>query len=372
MPIKTRRLLLAGGGTGGHIFAAQAIAEEFLETPGSEVLFVGAKRGLESRIIPQKGLPLKLLYIGPLKGGSVFSKIFYLLQVPVAFIQSFFILLSFRPGYVVGVGGYAGGPVVLLARIMSFFTKTKVGILEQNSVPGLTNRILSKFAKRIYLNFEDSFSHFDFDKCLWVGNPVRKDLIQNENPSETPPKKKLLVFGGSQGAQGLNQLVIFSLGAYEPLRQSLIDGKWELVHQTGPRLLEQCLQEYKKLDLLQCRNISLMPFIDDMTEAYKGADLVVSRAGASTLAELAIVKKPSILVPLPTAADGHQEKNARVLEKDGAALLWLQGEKDPEETGKLLYDLLFDDKRLTEMSEKVAHFAKPNAAKAIVSDLLGI
>jgi UDP-N-acetylglucosamine--N-acetylmuramyl-(pentapeptide) pyrophosphoryl-undecaprenol N-acetylglucosamine transferase len=375
---RPKKLLLAGGGTGGHIFAAQAIAESFEENLKGEALFVGSRRGLEAKILPRKNLPYSLLLIGPLKGGGFFRKTLSLLQIPVAFLQAFWILLSFRPDAVIGVGGYAGGPVVLLARLLKrVLGIKKIAILEQNSIPGFTNLLLSKFSERIYLHFAETQAYFKFpERCVRVGNPLRSDLIDAFNKQENKVKEKperkaqrLLIFGGSQGALGLNRLFLEVLRESERLKSKLHEGEIEIVHQSGPKLLEDVLQAYEKLNLDDCSNLKVIPFIDDMVVAYKSADLVIARAGASTLSELTLCGVPAIVVPLPSAADDHQKKNAQVLERKGALRIWPQKEIKAKKAGEELEALLQNKEELMRMSSAMKALGEPQAAQKIVEDL---
>ncbi|MCK5912292.1 MAG: undecaprenyldiphospho-muramoylpentapeptide beta-N-acetylglucosaminyltransferase, partial [Desulfuromusa sp.] len=291
------RLLLAGGGTGGHLFPAVALAQLLLkQDENSAVQFVGTERGLEQRLLPKLGLPLATVDMVGVVGRGWRGKMELLPKLIKSLGQAKKILTDFRPDLVVGVGGYASVPVLLMAKM----TGIPYLIHEQNAIPGLSNRLLGKWAKSICVSFTDSGSGFDRSKILVTGNPLRQGL--NTVPAEIPLPGKLLVFGGSRGARAINQVVVEML----PLMADWTT-KPEILHQTGDADFSQVQQAYRDggFDPQQ-----VVPFIDDMTSAYAEASLVVCRAGATTLAELTACRRPAILIPFPHAAGDHQTANA--------------------------------------------------------------
>jgi len=352
------RLLIAGGGTGGHLFPGVAVAEEFRARHAqAEVLFVGTERGIESRILPELGWRLEKIKVSGLKTVGLLGAVRGAFRIPGALWQSRHLIKSFSPDVVIGVGGYASGPVVLAARLMGIPT----AILEQNSVPGLTNRILGKFAKRIFLSFAHSQSFFRAAKSELVGNPIRRQILaglQSQKPpdSDSQTPLRIFIFGGSQGAVSVNQMCCQAAKMLSEEEIAL-----RIVHQTGTANVEatQALYAEAKVDA-DCR-----AFIDDMAAEYAQADIIVSRAGATTIAELAIAGVPAILIPYPYAAGNHQELNAAEMVEAGAAHMLLQGEGADKRLAELVRELRAPDLR-EKMATAMRRFARPNAAENIV------
>jgi UDP-N-acetylglucosamine--N-acetylmuramyl-(pentapeptide) pyrophosphoryl-undecaprenol N-acetylglucosamine transferase len=335
------KLIIAGGGTGGHVSAGIAIAQELKEkNKDASILFVGAKSGLEEIMVPKAGFPLILLKVGKLKGLSFFQKLNTLIRIPIPIFISIGIILKFKPNAVIGVGGYVSGPFVFSAFICKIFLRIRTAILEQNVVPGLTNKILSRFVNYIFLAFPDAKRFFDANKSVISGNPIRKNLRPLPPSSHNP--FTVFVFGGSQGATGINNLVIDSL----PL---LNDLNIDWIHQTGEKDFERVLNVYKKLNKNSYR---VEKFIHDMLSAYEKASIVICRSGASTLSELARVGRASILIPYPQAADDHQLKNAKSFCEHTSAILINQNEA----TGNLLAEkirfLYFNPEKIFEIEKK--------------------
>jgi UDP-N-acetylglucosamine--N-acetylmuramyl-(pentapeptide) pyrophosphoryl-undecaprenol N-acetylglucosamine transferase len=353
------RLLIAGGGTGGHLYPGMAVAEEVVRR-GGQVLFVGTARGLEARAVPAAGYALELLEVSGLKRVGLMAVLRGLLRLPKAFFRSLSILRHFRPDVVLGVGGYASGPVVLVAALWGYPT----AIQEQNSVPGITNRILSRLVRVVMVAFDEARRFFPARKTETIGNPVRSKLVTtlaagSPDPNAAP---RILVVGGSQGARAVNDLV---LAAVEVLAR---DGSLPaLVHQTGPGDLDQCNERYRALGLAD--RIDVRPFIDEMAAEYHRASLVIARAGALTLAELAIAGRPAILIPLPTATDDHQSKNAARFAQTGAAIVLNQRTFTGAELAQLLSDLLADPGRRHAMAAAMRSLARPKAAADVVDRL---
>ncbi len=304
------RLLVAGGGTGGHVFPGLALAEEVVTRhPGNDAIFVGTARGLEAQVVPAAGFPIEFIEVRGLKGKGLAVALGNLLLLPRAFLQSLRILRRWRPDVVVGVGGYASGPLVLAAWVSGIPT----AVQEQNAVAGLTNRLLGRIVKAAFTAFPETAACFPKGKAVQLGNPIRRQLLEHfMRPSEGERLPGLLVFGGSQGAHALNMRVVETLPHLADLR-----GKLRIVHQTGRRDREAVEKGYRAVGF----EAEVLEFIEDMSAAYAAADLVVCRAGATTLAELTVCRKPSILVPFAAAADNHQFINATSLVNAGAAVM---------------------------------------------------
>jgi len=354
------RLLIAGGGTGGHLFPGVAIAEALrAREPDAEVLFVGTQRGIEARVLEGLGWQLATIEVSGLKTVGLFGALKGLVRVPRALWQSRRIIKRFAPDAVVGVGGYASGPAVLAAWLM----RKRTSILEQNSIPGLTNKILGKFVRAVFIAFDETRRFFKANKVIMTGTPIRAQIrtrIAAVTDDEAPPPGdalRLFVFGGSQGAVAVNEVVVDAL--------VLLAGRGthiEVVHQCGQRDLERTRQRYEQAGIeADCR-----AFIDDMAREYHRADLVVARSGAATVAELAAAGVPAILIPFPTAADNHQEINARELAERGAALMLRQAELDGTKLSEQLTKLMEDPGALERMRSGMKTLARPDAADAIV------
>ena len=357
-PLK-KKLIVSGGGTGGHIYAGIAIIQEFKSRfPAGEVLFVGARGGIEERLVPRENIQLQTLALGSLKNVSLLRKLVSLFKVPLALLASARILLSFKPDAVIGVGGYASGPVVLMAKLLSPFLHAHTAVLEQNAVSGFTNRILGKCVDTVFTAFPGIENQFPGKNVVMSGNPIRGTF------SRAPVKGAssslcVFIFGGSQGALGMNTLVINSLDFLKDLPI-----KW--IHQTGEVDYQRVKSKYESLGL----DASVEKFIYTMKEAYGEADLVIARAGASTLAEIAAVERPIFLVPLPTAADNHQEVNGRLFEVKGAARVFLQNKTSPEEFAKEVRALLLDRTAQEKFRLNLRAFHRPDCTKVIVNSLV--
>jgi len=353
------RLLIAGGGTGGHLFPGVAVAEELRRRqPDAEILFVGTRRGIENRVLPELGWPLELVEVSGLKTVGVLGALRGLFRLPRAIWQSRRIIKRFRPDVVIGVGGYASGPAVLAARLRGLPT----AILEQNSIPGLTNRWLGKLVRRVFLAFAHSKRFFRARKVEMCGNPIRRSIVEAlteaaDAPAATGERPRLFVFGGSQGASAVNQLVCDALAALGERGVTL-----DVVHQTGDKDLEATRKRYQEAGITaDCR-----AFIQNMAEQYRQADLVVSRAGATTVAELTCVGVPAILIPFPFAADNHQEINAAELVDAGAALMFRQAELDGARLADAIAGLIDDPGALERMGSAMRSLGRPQAAATVI------
>lgn len=353
-----RCVVIAGGGTGGHIYPAIAIARALRETdPGLEVHFVGTPTGLETKIVPKEGYPLHVMSIGKLNdGGGVFGKLRTLFGLPRAFTKSAALLMELKPDAVLGVGGYVSGPFVLVAALLGF----RAAIWEPNAKPGLANRWLSRFVKRSFVVFEDAGRELKSRSIVPVGLPVREEVekLGDEAPS-AHPEFRVLVFGGSQGARAINAVVREAVTRGPAWRKNI-----RLVHQTGKYDIEAVREAYRGLE-----GVEVHEYLHDMNERYRWADLVVCRAGASTVAELAAARKPSILVPLPSAADDHQRKNAESLVSQGAAVMLPQKELTADRLIAEILRLEKDSQLRADMRERLGRFHKARAA-ARIADLL--
>jgi UDP-N-acetylglucosamine--N-acetylmuramyl-(pentapeptide) pyrophosphoryl-undecaprenol N-acetylglucosamine transferase len=349
------RVLLAGGGTGGHLFPAVALAQKFLaEEWRAEVLFVGTDHGIEARVLPELGLPLRTIDIEGFVGRGLAEKIAVLPQLARSVRQSLTILDDFRPDLVIGVGGYASAPVLLAAK----WRGLPYIIHEQNAWPGLTNRWLGRWAERICLSFVEAESAFHSGATIVTGNPVRAGMAECPGLSDGP--LQLLVFGGSRGARAINNAMLAALPLLAPLR-----GQLSILHQTGSDDQERIAAGYREAGWDEAEVVS---FINDMAAAYRRSHLVLCRAGATTIAELTACGRPAVLVPFPFAAGDHQSANARALARQGAALLLEQKTMTGDVLGQLLLGLLEDRPRLESMAAIARSLGKPQAAELILKE----
>jgi UDP-N-acetylglucosamine--N-acetylmuramyl-(pentapeptide) pyrophosphoryl-undecaprenol N-acetylglucosamine transferase len=343
------RVVLAGGGTGGHVIPALAIAHELSARFAAEVIFVGTARGIETRLVPAAGFPLKLIEVGALKSVSLATRIKTLLALPRAIIAAHALLREFRPEVVIGVGGYASGPTMLAAAIAGVPTLA----FEPNRVPGLANRLVGVLVSAAAVQFEQTCRYFR--NCRVTGVPVRPAFFAAAaRPANTSPT--LLVFGGSQGAHALNQVVMEAL----PALAARISGL-HLIHQTGERDYNQAQAVYLRVGV----SAEVSPFIEDMPQVFARSDLLFCRAGASTVAEIAAAGKPAILVPFPHAADNHQRRNAEALVEAGAAVMLLEEQLTPERLVETVAGLLGAPARLGAMAESARRISHTEAAGEI-------
>ena len=358
-----RRIIIAGGGTGGHLFPGLAVVEELRRRdPSIEVLFVGTARGIESRILPARGERLELLTVTPLKGLGAAERLRSAARLPGAVTKAFGIIGDFKPHLVLRVGGYASGPVVLAASLRGIPT----ALLEQNASVGLTNRMLSGFVGRAYVTFEETRPVFGDKRTRVSGNPVRREFVDASRRAVADPEgfearaNTVLVIGGSQGARALNELAPQALASANLAQKGL-----RVVHQTGESMRDEVERVYRDLSL----DAEVVPFIDDMARAYAHAALVIGRAGATTVAELCAIGRPSILVPFPFAAEDHQTKNARALEQEGAAVCLPEEELSAESLSAVVSRLVHSAPERSTMALAARKRGRPDAAAAIVDDL---
>jgi len=350
-------VLIAGGGTGGHLFPGIALAQEVRRRdPNARIVFVGSPKGIEKHAVPKAGFSLRLISVSGLRSKGLKERLLGLMRLPFAMVQAFWVVLRFRPDIAVSCGGYAAGPAVMAARILG----VPCIVLEQNAVPGVTNRILGKFARRVISALP--VKGFPPEKVRVLGNPVRADLLRVREAgytlSETP---QILLFGGSQGARALNEAMMELAPILDQVGLNV-----RIVHQTGRLDYERVKEHYEALGT---ERIEARQFIDDMATEYEAADLVICRAGATTIAELTVVGRPSILVPFPFAVDDHQTANALELEGLGAALHLPQTQLSAEKLLELIQSFLADSNKLKTMAQASFDAGKPNAVSEIFDAL---
>jgi UDP-N-acetylglucosamine--N-acetylmuramyl-(pentapeptide) pyrophosphoryl-undecaprenol N-acetylglucosamine transferase len=349
-----RTILIAAGGTGGHLFPGIAVADELRRRdPATRIVFAGTPRGLESRIVPRAGYELVLLPILPLKRIGLVRTLQGLLALPRALWQAAALVRRLRPAAVLGVGGYAGGPVVLIASLM----RVPTVVLEPNAKPGFTNRVLRPFVRRCACTYEPAARAFG-EKGVITGNPVRGGFATLPRKEHREPYT-LLVFGGSQGSRVLNRAVVDAL-PHLPTPERL-----RIVHQTGEAMREEVAAAYAAAG----RPAEVLPFLDDMEARFAEADLVVSRSGATTCAELTAAGKAAVLVPFALAADDHQRFNARALEAAGAARMIEEKDLTGERLAAVVREVIDDPDRLVAMETASRALGRGDAA-ARVADLL--
>ena len=353
------RVLIAGGGTGGHIIPALALADQLSLEREAEILFVGTPRGLESRLVPKAGYKLSLIKVGQLNNVSLATRVRTVFDLPRSVLSCLGLLRQFRPNVVVGVGGYASGPAMLAAQLLRIPTLA----FEPNAVPGMANRLVGKRVQAAAVNFASAAGYFRNPQV--TGIPVRKEFFYlPQRSAEVGPH--LLVFGGSQGARIFNEVlpeaVVELMAAIPGLT---------VMHQAGARHAETTERAYQASGVDHAR-WRVAEFLDDMPQRFAEADLILARSGASTVAELAAASKPALLVPFPLAADDHQRKNAEVMVQAGAAAMLLQAELTPRRLCRELIPLLRAPEHLAEMGQKARSLAHADATESIVSMIVKI
>ena len=358
--MKNPRFIISGGGTGGHIYPAVAIANELKSRfPEAEFLFVGAKDKMEMQKVPHAGYAIKGLWISGIQRKLTLDNAMFPLKLASSMWNSFKIIKSFKPDIVIGTGGFASGAVLKAASMLNIPTV----IQEQNSYPGITNKLLAKRAHKICVAYENLERFFPKDKMILTGNPVRQDLIEAADKSEAiayfnldANKKTLLVLGGSLGARRINQLI-------EKELDFLLSQNIQIIWQCGKLYLND-YSKYNKKD-----NVQVVAFIDRMDLVYAAADVVISRSGASSVSELCIVGKPTIFIPSPNVAEDHQTKNAKAISDKNGAILIKESELETQfET--IFSDLISNESKKSELSQNIKKLAKPNATKDIVEEIM--
>ncbi len=348
------RVVIAGGGTGGHLYPGIAVARELLRRdPQARITFAGTARGIESRVVPREGFELDLLRSAGLKRVSAAARLRGLMLLPLGGFDAWRIISRRAPGLVIGVGGYSSGPVVLAAAVRGIPTL----LLEQNAVPGLTNRLLARIVSAAAVTFESTAAYFG-RRAIVAGNPVRPEFVaEHLAPGmRAPGPPRILIVGGSQGSHAINVAMVEAAP-----KLAAHPGGLAITHQTGERDLELVSDGYSRAGI----DARVEPFLYAMDREVKAADLVVCRAGATTLAELTAAGRPAILIPLPTAADDHQRKNAEVLAAAGAAEVVDQKNLGGGLLAERVATLIGDPARLAEMCAAARRLARPDAAMVI-------
>ncbi|MBN1381424.1 MAG: undecaprenyldiphospho-muramoylpentapeptide beta-N-acetylglucosaminyltransferase [Deltaproteobacteria bacterium] len=353
------RMIIAGGGTGGHLFPGIAIAEEFLKRDGrNAVLFIGTERGLEKKVLGELGYVLRILDVEGIKGRGRTEAVKAALKIPKSLLQSLKIIREFRPDIVMGVGGYASGPCVMMAWMQGI----KTAVAEQNVVPGVTNQILGKFVDKIFVTFPDTKKWFSDKKVLVSGNPVRKAFLAGqEEKQKVTGRFNILIFGGSQGAHAINTACVNALDDLENMKNQLY-----FVHQTGQEDWEMVSDAYHKRGF----SADVRSFIMDMPAAYQAADLLICRAGATSIAEMTVCGKAAILIPFPFAIHNHQTKNAEVLVGAKAAEMISQDRLNGKALARMIETFKNSPERIREMEANSRAIGNRQAAADIVDACL--
>ena len=352
------RVLIAGGGTGGHLYPGIALARAFQGMGITDILFVGTARGIESEVLQKEGFPLARIHVSGIMNKGLFKTITSILLLPIGLIDSIKILLSFRPDIVVGIGGYTSGPIVAMAMLL----RIKRVILEPNLIPGITNRLLAPVANSIAVAFEETKRYFRGSKAVLTGNPVREEIICIDNTLWSPLAGTeafpytLFVFGGSQGAHSINLAMVDALDYINDLKDRIF-----IIHQTGRSDFSIIMDSYRNKGF----KARVEPYIFDIARIYRLADLIVSRAGATTVAEIMACGRPAILIPFPYSTHGHQEKNAMALKEAGAAEVIDGASLNGRLLGETIRRLLSDREGLRRMGNRSRSLGRRDAAREI-------
>jgi len=344
------RVMIVGGGTGGHVIPAMAIARELKARYAAELLFVGTARGIETRLVPAAGFDLRLIHVGQLKNVSLKTRLRTLIDLPLAILAARKLIREFKPRVVIGVGGYASGPGMLAAILGGVPTLA----FEPNVVPGFANRVVARFVKAAAIHFQETKRFFPSACTRITGVPVREEFFRI--PAHPVGSKNLLLFGGSQGSRALNRVMSEALPTLIARVPEI-----RIVHQTGERDFESVQQAYKQAGVAA----QVSKFIDNMPRAFADADLVLCRSGASTVAEITAAGKPAIFVPFPQAADDHQRRNAEALVKAHAADLIPEAELSVERLVGSIATAFSDPARLQQMAQNARALSHPSAAAEI-------
>jgi len=363
VPVEKKKFLFAGGGTGGHLYPAIAIAEMIHEKwPQAEIHFVGTKRGLENRVVPQSGYPLHFLMVRGFRRSFSPKNLLAPFALLGSLVQSVILLLKINPDVVIGTGGYVSGPVLFTAHLLGFRTV----IQEQNSYPGVTTRLLARIVDRVHISYKESEKYFkNKAKLRLSGNPVRVNLLKKDKAEARsvfrlqPEKLTLLIFGGSQGAMAINNAVA------DAVDQIMHETDAQIIWSTGTLGLKMAQEKARQFP----GRMWVGDYIDDMASAYAASDLVVSRAGAISLAEITNAGLPSILIPYPFAAANHQQTNAESLQAAGAATMILQRDLTAEKLAQTILTLLHDDEKRKKMAHSARQAAYPDATREIVASI---
>lgn len=355
------RVLIAAGGTGGHIYPGIAVAKEIVRRhPDAEVKFVGTARGLENKLVPQAGFELSLIDSTGLKNVGLAARARGLLVLPKSLRQARALIQEFRPDVVIGAGGYVSGPVLLTASLLKLPTL----VMESNALPGWTNRVLARFIDKAAISFDAALPFFR-GKGVVTGNPVRREFFEIDQKQRDPAQLSILIFGGSQGAHAINQAMVEALPLLGEVKARL-----RVTHQTGEADFEQVASGYANSGWRE--QASVRKYIDDMVAAFAAADLVISRAGATTTAELIAAGKASLMIPFPFAADDHQRKNAEALEAAGAGKMILQQDLSPQRLAGEIETLVREPERVTAMEHAARALSRGDAAAKVAGLVEGM
>ncbi len=349
------KMVITGGGSGGHIFPGVAIAQEFLNmSKANDVIFVGSEYGLENKLVPRTGIKLKTLKIGQLVGKSLLRKFLTLLELPIAILKCISVLRKFKADFVVAVGGYAAGPCVIAAKLCGI----PLGVLEQNAILGFTNKISSKLATFVFTSFDEIPNGVSASKCIFTGNPSRSGMKPNFQKSTNP--FTIFVFGGSQGARGINRMILETAKELLPFKEDI-----KIIHQTGDKNFDEVKKAYEEIGF----PAEIHPFIHDMQAMYNKANLVICRAGSATISELGATQSASLLIPFPFSAGNHQVHNAELIKKKNAGLM-LEETNEKGILTKIILELKNNPEKLKEYSQNIVHFYKPDAANRILTTMI--
>jgi UDP-N-acetylglucosamine--N-acetylmuramyl-(pentapeptide) pyrophosphoryl-undecaprenol N-acetylglucosamine transferase len=357
------RVMIAAGGTGGHLYPGVALAQEFLrQNPAAAVRFVGTARGIESKVLPHEGFELDLITALPFMGLGLRKAASAVLALPIGLRQSIRLLRRHRAELVVGIGGYTTPPVVVAARLL----RIPRVILEPNAYPGKANILLGPLADRIFVAFEAAARHFDRSKVRVFGTPIRKAFLERKPDRRPSRETTLLVFGGSRGAHAVNAAMVEGLPTLSRIQEA--GRRMKIIHQTGDADYDDVKKAYATAGL----DAEVIPFLFDMPSVLGEADLVVSRAGAMTLAELTACGKAAVLIPFPHAIYDHQMHNAKVLESAGAAVVILQRDLSGSRLAEVVGTLLRDPDRLSAMGERSRSLGRTDSSTLIVRECVGL
>jgi len=364
--VRGLKVVIAGGGTGGHLYPGIAVARELQRAAGATVTFAGTAAGIEARVVPREGFELDVIQSAGLKSKSIEARLWGMALLPGGFVDAWRLLSRRRPDVVIGVGGYSSGPVVMVAAMRGIPTL----VMEQNAVPGFTNRTLARFVRAAAVTWPETARHFG-GKAFVSGNPVRAEFLQHAGGTNAAAERdergagpaRVLIFGGSQGAHAINMAMVEAAPELVRRHPGL-----QVVHQTGPADVERVGAAYERAGL----EARVEPFLYAMDREMTQADLVICRAGATTLAELAAAAKPAVLVPLPTAADDHQRKNAEATARAGAAVVLEQQTLTGASLAAEIARLVGDPGLRARMSAAAHALAKPDAARVIAERVIAL
>lgn len=365
------KFIFSGGGTGGHIYPAITLIESIKEKcPDAQILYVGTKKGLEADIVPKADIPFQTIDIEGFARKITLKNLVVLGKASAGLIKARSIIKDFKPDAVIGTGGYVSGPLLLMAALMNIPTL----IQDQNAIPGITNKILSKFVTKIACGYESACRHFPADKTVLTGNPIRKDILKHKRADAVRElkldanKKTILVTGGSRGARRINEAMT------DVHKYFMNSNSVQILHITGKTEYQRVMDNLKKdgIEIEKAKNIFIKPYLYDMPKALAAADIIVSRAGAIGLSEITVCGIPSILIPYPYAAENHQEFNARALTDKHAAIMILNADLTGEKLLSELNDLLSSDKKMSDMAAASKAIGYPKAADDIADMILAI